>query len=396
MTVDAPAKEPSGTGGKRNPEALLPSGVSTAFTIGWHVAELYHIERLPGERESVGSDSLPGIGSLPRKDRAHLLSMQIASALDKLGQKESGLSEITELVTEEPINADALKLCVRRFHELLLKQFTARDSRLGKAYGLGRSLAESLLVPTTQDPKSIAKQFGVHRIRTLQTQLADLRGLLPRYCGQAVELSLDSWVSWAEGLDAGANEEWTTSQKRNVGQSLRRQGEVWYGLLSGDIDPLHMLRFEDYISAAEALVAWIGKLAWSFLTSNRTGRVLGAAVAVLSLLVLGISLTGHLTATIGTIVLLLGALGITIGGVASSVREALRQAQAPLWEGELIRAIAGTALCLPNLALKETGTPTQDASTSTTQYTATDAPDSTGTSTESSIAYAKEGDSDSF
>jgi hypothetical protein len=322
---------------------------ATAFGLGWHIAELYHYERLPGETEPGGLDTLPGLGRLPRIDRAYLLVNQVTVALGRIGCREVSLETIHQHLHTDPIRLRELKKAVREVHVALQKTLTARDARLGKAYGLGRSLAETMLVPTTQAPQTFTAQFDHYRVRTMQAQLADLRGVLPRYSASAVECTLDAWVHWvATAVPAGASPAWTAATKRDVGQRLRRQGELWYGLLSGDTDPIQLLRQQDYVKAAESMTASIGKLAWSFLLTTWIGRILGALVITFVLLVLRIALIGALPVLLGTIAALLGALGLTAGGVASAVRRVLDQAQAPLWEAELTQGIGAAALCLPD------------------------------------------------
>lgn len=325
--------------------------VAAALGLGWHVAELYHFERIPSEVEHGGPASLPGIGGLSREDRADLLVSQIVGALESLGHEAREWETMRQRLAPVPIDVPALQQGVGDAHRSLLKALTAQDAPLGKAYGLGRALAETTLIPTTQEPRSFATPFNIYRIQSLQAQLADLRAALPKYAAEVVGRTLDSWVSWtvAEKLEA-AEIQWTVAEKRRVGQSLQRQGEVWYGLLTGDLEPLHMLRRQEYVAAAEALLAGIGKLAWGFLATSMIGRVLGATIVALIILFVGIIISGHLAAITGTAVLLLGALGVTAGGVMSSVRQVLLRAQTPLWEAELTGGIATSALHLPTLS----------------------------------------------
>lgn len=335
-------------------QKVTVSDAATAFGLGWHIAELYHIERLPGESEPDPPDSLPGVGRLSRQERARLLSMEIETALGQLGWDGPERDQIRQ-ADHEPVqgarDAANIKQAVGAIHQSLLIGLTARDARTGKAYGLGRALAETMLVPTTQEPSGFARQFSTYRIRTLQAYLADLRSALPPYSAEVAELTLSSWVAWVtKAKVADASVQWSPQEKRHVGQCLRRQGEIWYGLLTGEMEPLHMLRHVDYVTAAESLLASIATLAWTFLAGSRIGKALGAMIIAFSLLVLGISLTGHLAAFTGATVLLLGSLGVTAGGVVSSVRQVLRQAQAPLWEAELTRGIAAAATNVPNLA----------------------------------------------
>lgn len=323
--------------------------VTDAFSLGWHVAELYHVQRLPGETEPDRTDSLPGIGRLPVKDRAILLAMQIEVGLERLGEEDLAQPELTERLQGERIEVGALKEAVRALHDRLLKTLTARDATVGKAYGLGRALSESMLLSSTDNPASFSRQFNEHRINTLNASLADLKGSLPPYAANAVQSTLSAWSSWvtAEGLGT-PDMQWPVDRKRQVGQTIRRQEEIWYGLLVGEIDPLQMLGPRNYVRAAEALLAWIGELAWSFLTSNWTGRVLGGIALAVIVFLIVVSFTGHFAAPTGAAVLLLGTLGVTVGSVVSSMRQVLGEVQAPLWEAQLTNEVSKAVLRLPD------------------------------------------------
>ncbi len=351
MAIQVEGAEHSAAASKSGPSVPPRPDVAIALGLGWHVAELYHFERIPGEVEHDSPDGLPGIGGLLRADRADLLVSQVVAALDSLGHETHGWEAMRQWLTSVPMGVEALQQNVKDGHRLLLKTLTAQDAQLGKAYGLGRALAETMLIPTTEDPKSFATPFNVYRIQTLQAQLADLRAALPKYAAEVVEHTLDAWVGWAaSGKLSAAAVQWSAAEKRQVGQSLRRQGEVWYGLLTGDQEPLHLLRRQEYVAAAEALLTGIGKLAWGFLATSTIGRVLGTMIMALIILFIGIIISGHLAAITGTAVLLLGALGVTAGGVVSSVRQVLLRAQTPLWEAELTGGIATAALHLPTLS----------------------------------------------
>ncbi len=325
-----------------------PTDEMVAFGLGWHVAELYHSDRLPGEEEPGEVDSLPGIGRLPREARADLLVQQIAAEVERVTLDRAAVGERDAWLRDGRIDADALKLVVRRDHEALLKTLTARVPRLGTAYGLGRALAETMLLPQTQEPVSFRRPFSPYRLGTLKDQLADVQAALPPYVAEAVGQTLDAWARWVTGaVQGGTPIQWTTAQKREVGQNLRRQGEVWYGLLTGQMDPLRLLRLEDYDAAATSLLRSVGALAWEFVTATWIGRVLGLVAIVIGLALLAIAVTGQGAALAGVAVLWLGELGITAGSVAAAVRQTLRQARLPLWDAALARGIGSAARHTP-------------------------------------------------
>jgi len=332
-------------------EAPVANRIAVAFGVGWHIAELYHYDRIPGEREREHSDSLPGIGSLEPAKRAHLLTLQVTSGLGQLGQEtlaQDGRGHIDAQLAANSIDSAALQSAVLDTHTLLLMALTATDTALGSAYGLGRALAETMLVPTTDQPTSFTPIFESYRIRTMQEWLTNLEGQFPPYAAAAVRLTLDHWSRWAHDISRkNSARPWTTEQKRRVGQCVRRQGAMWYGLLTGAIEPTHLLGPDDYAKAAESLMRRVGGLAGHFLVRTWIGGVLVLLIMALGALLWWVLATGHLNAIAGTTALLLGAVGVTTGSAVTAVGKVLKQAQAPLWTAELIQGIATAATVLP-------------------------------------------------
>jgi hypothetical protein len=64
-------------------------------------------------------------------------------------------------------------------HSELLVALTAADFRLGKAYGLGRALAETALLPDARNPQTFRRLFARHRLANLLEWLADLKSAFP-------------------------------------------------------------------------------------------------------------------------------------------------------------------------------------------------------------------------
>jgi hypothetical protein len=83
--------------------------------------------------------------------------MQVAVALRRLGHEDLEQSALAQHLEDDHVKMALLEPTIRTFHESLLKTLTAQDARLGKAYGLGRSLSETMLIPDTQEPQSFAR-----------------------------------------------------------------------------------------------------------------------------------------------------------------------------------------------------------------------------------------------
>jgi hypothetical protein len=80
---------------------------------------------------------------------------------------------------------------VRYTHLQILGSLIAADFRLGKAYGLGRALADTCQEP--KDNEELGKQLDPFRIANLLRWLDDLASVLPDHAADSVSKSLTSW-----------------------------------------------------------------------------------------------------------------------------------------------------------------------------------------------------------
>jgi hypothetical protein len=329
--------------------AKTPLPASIAFGLGCHMGQLYHFQ-WGAEQETDAVDSLPGISQLPVTARADLLRIQIGVALEKLGHAELG-DDLQARGQGDTAVPAVSRETVYAFHMRVLPRLTAEESSLGKAYDLGRALAETALSPGLPDAPAFGVRFSAGAVQLLKSELSDLRGRFPVHACEAVEMSLDAWQQWVKEkkLDPDPSS-WNPKQERAVAQALRRQGEVWYALLVGDMDPARLLTVNDYLAAIKSIFTAISGIAWSFLAKIGVRR---GPIAILLLSVIAVfalfKLTNQVFAIIGPLFLLIGLLGITVGAVTSSLRQALQQAGAGLWDAELLNSIAHAVIYLPQL-----------------------------------------------
>jgi len=308
------------------------SGAVDAFALGWHVAELYHIDHMP--KGSPEKGQLPGVGSLDLKDRNDLLDRQIRTGIKNLLGDDNLWNTNVEVM-----------------HTALLITLTVKDGALGNAYGLGRALAETVLLADAAVPGSFETMFKSYRVEAMKGWLNRLDSSLPKYAAAAVGLNLDAWGNWVS-LRVKPAPALVEKQREQIGRCLRLQSNVWYGLLSGEMPSTSLLTPEAYLSAGEGLARKIGRLAWQFLRTG-IGVVMSALIIALALLLVLVWSTGHQDAMAGTVVLLLGSVGLTVGGVATSARQVLQQAEGPIWHAEVAGSVAVAALRLPDAKARQ-------------------------------------------
>jgi hypothetical protein len=241
---------------------------------------------------------------------------------------------------------------VLALHIQLLSTLTAADFRLGKAYGLGRALADTCRNPETAD--DLQREFGPARIATLGAWVGDLSSAFPPHAGHSVRDSLDRWC---KRLSAGSAPD--ERQLKDVLSRLRRQGELWRALLSGEKFGKDMLELSNYARAAESLVVHMRDLALQFISRFRL--MVGLIVLLFAggvLLILALHDDASIAAGLGSIV---ASVGLTWKGVGGSLGRAVAKVEKPAWDAQLDVAIADAITLIPKELVPAPAPPTKTA-----------------------------------
>jgi hypothetical protein len=378
-------------------------GVISAFVLGWHVAELFHTP-LPRsmQRRRARSARLVGMGELDPLSRARLLLAQVRADLERAwrfddsGQPPPDLDPVQSLLQAEVRQPGQLQAAVAELHQQLLVTLTAADFRLGKAYGLGRALAETVLLPDAKNPETFQQVFARYRLANLLGWLADLKSAFPPHAAEAVRGSLQTWVAWTEAptlrlaLDGqrpamGAEAEsqplggaraptvripppvrsafrsrrarhprqlptrpvdWgSAADRESIIRALRRQGQLWQALLSGEKDGVDLLSTDDYLLAADQLLGHIRRLMLDLLRRFWIAAV--TVTAVLAAALVTVFTVRVASSVLAAVLAAAGAIGLSWKGAASGLGRVLAQAQRPLWESELDVAVANAVTAMP-------------------------------------------------
>jgi hypothetical protein len=168
--------------------------VTTAFSLGWQMARLYD-----GPTSSNTApkpvDDLPGLSALPAASLVTLGLAQCDAALKRLAAflgNGTGLpttAPVREQVSKTPKDGDQIRTAILALHIDLLVALAAADFRLGKAYGLGRALADTCAsAGDDQAARKAALQHHLepHRALVLVGWLDDLKTVLPAHAAAAV------------------------------------------------------------------------------------------------------------------------------------------------------------------------------------------------------------------
>jgi hypothetical protein len=379
--------------------------VISAFVLGWHVAELFHAN-VPRsvQRRQASPERLAGIGDLEPLSRARLLLAQVRADLqrawrfDDSGQQPPDPSPVQSLLEAEVRAPGQLQAAVGELHRQLLVALTAADFRLGKAYGLGRALAETALLPDAKNPETLQRAFARFRLANLLGWLADLKSAFPPHAAEAVRGSLQAWAAWSEAptlrpaIDdqPGAPDaevdgqavgtapmspyasvlpwprrvtprswlarqprelqarpvDWQSARDReSVTRALHRQGQLWRAILSGEKDCIDLLSTDDYLWAADQLLGHLRRLTLRFL--RRFWITTTAVAVILVTAVVTVLVVRAVSTTVAAVLTAAGAVGLTWRGAASGLGRVLAQAQRPLWDTELDVVVANAVTRLP-------------------------------------------------
>jgi hypothetical protein len=324
--------------------------IGGAVALGWQVAQLFHspVHRGPACDPGRG-DHLPGRSEFPGASQSVWLGEQIQSQVQQLMASPpqvliEALADALAALTNRDRSRDATLDAVFTLHCRLLESLTVSDVLLGKAYGLGRAIAETSLLPANAitDEHRAAQfraMFEAGRLITIKDWLADLKTLLPSHTAYAVSRSLHDWQRWVAAAPDTAD--WAAARS-----AVRVQGRLWRELLTGEKAARDILSLSDYLAAARRGTM---ELIWRF-----WWVIAAAAILTGGVIYAGSSLHGlpDLVRVVGSIAWLAGAAGLLAKGATAVLGQGLTRAEGWLWQTELDGSVALAATCLPPGARK--------------------------------------------
>lgn len=326
------------------------SGICRAVALGWQVAQLFHspVHRGPA-RDPQRGDHLPGRSEFGGASQSTWLGEQIQSQVDILlvtppPVLAEAMSDVLTLLTDPARGRDHTLDAIFTLHCRLLEALTVADFLLGKAYGLGRAIAETTLLPVNavtdaQRREQFLSMFEPGRLTTINDWLADLKTLLPDHTAYAVSRGLHDWQQWV-AEDPSAND-WSAARS-----AIRVQGRIWRELLTGEKAARDTLSLSDYLAAARRGTGQVIRRFWW-------------AIAATAILAAGIIYAGSYLHTIpdlvrvaGSIAWLAGAAGLFTKAASVVLGQGVARTEGWLWQIELDGSVAGAATFLPPGARK--------------------------------------------
>lgn len=334
--------------------------VSAAFALGWVVAEIYHgpIPTKPREVTSKAPASLPGLSSLTESEQLETRLRQISVAVLQLLPGDVGKTantlrdQIDATLATDRHTPDVVRLLLALLHTEILQALTAQDTTLGKAYGLGRALAETYLLPLHADAPTRAHvwtdTFDPFRLANLYGWLSDLKSAVPDHAAYAVTGSLERWSQWV-GTETPKDE--TAPWDRDwpaMDHALSRQSERWRAVLTGEKQANDLLRATDFVAAGSAFVARLSNVVGRTCAQYK-GRLstVGLALAAVAAGAVYVAISTNNAAALWAWLLpAVAGLGVwkTLGKGLST---GIGRLEGPLWDVELGESIAVAITRLP-------------------------------------------------
>ncbi|MCI4063043.1 hypothetical protein MRQ36_10825 [Micromonospora sp. R77] len=228
--------------------------IVTALRLGWWLADAYQhaqtADLTVDGRPATAPAKLSNVTEMPGRDR---LRMYLDGTEVALGQ----IAALTGPDRPVPSTAGAcaatggdrepLLLALDELNVDLLRWTMATNHRVGLAYRLGRSLADTV---RHGDPDQLLRRFGGREIQ-LSRWLDELASVLPAYSAAVVRRSL---ADWAGAVTRGGVGDPTEAALPELARELRNQGDLWRSVLTGGLHPGDLLDEENWAVVARNLI----------------------------------------------------------------------------------------------------------------------------------------------
>jgi hypothetical protein len=261
----------------------------------------------------------------------------VESGLRRLGLTGTdapSTGEVSKTFQDAEAEAEDVKRGVYQLHLAILRECNAADRALGKAYELGRALADTC--PEKIDRPSMAKQLNRYRLDEIGRWLADLASRLPDHSSRAVRISMARWKIAAKDGESSAL--FAREDLGTVHRALDRQVQIWHSLLTGEKLAKDMLGTDGYAQAVGFAVRDSRRLITGYLWRF-------APFVLLALALLGAGVWGLLTyedtsKVIASGAAVAGALGISWKGAAATLGRAADEIEKPIWGASVDLVVA--------------------------------------------------------
>ncbi|MFY1657941.1 hypothetical protein [Micromonospora sp. WMMD1274] len=231
------------------------TAVVTALRLGWSMADAYHHAQtadLTGDGHPQ-TPAPPKLSNLTELAGRHRLGMYLDGVDVALAQiaplTPPGRTVPSAAAARGATGADREPL-LRALDDLnidVLRWTMATNHRVGVAYRLGRSLADTV---RRGDADQLAARFGGRHLQ-ISRWLDELASVLPPYSAAVVRRSLAAWATAVGRATVGDPGEAGLAE---LARELRNQGDLWQDVLTGGLHPRDLLDEENWAVIARNVV----------------------------------------------------------------------------------------------------------------------------------------------
>jgi len=312
------------------------SAYGEGVELGWQMAVLYrNATRQPGDKPKL-PETLPTMHEVSAGRRTEFAIAETLATLARLGigGTDEASEELERQFKKPEAAPDDVKRAAYELHLAILRDCNAKDRALGKAYELGKELADTC--PVDIDVRAMAEQLNRYRLDELGRWLADLATRLPDHASRAVRVSMARWKIAAK--DGTSSALFQIEDPGTVHRELNRQVQIWRSMLTGEKQATDMLGTEGYARAVSFAVSDTRRLVFGYLW-RFLPFVLGV-VALLAVGVWGVLEYEETSKVIASLAAIAAALGLSWKGVAATLGRVAEEIERPIWQGSLDLVVA--------------------------------------------------------
>ncbi|MBB5110176.1 hypothetical protein AB0K27_12470 [Micromonospora echinospora] len=244
---------------RRNEEHGTPRDertvVVTALRLGWSMADAYH----HAQNADLTDDGNRPVAAPPKLSNLTELAgwHRLGMYLDGVDVALAQIAPLTPAGRTAPSTAAARRATgpdreplLRALDDLnidVLRWTMATNHRVGVAYRLGRSLADTV---RRGDAERLPGRFGGRHLQ-ISRWLDELASVLPPYSAAVVRRSLAAWATAVGRATVGDPGE---AGLADLARELRNQGDLWQDVLTGGLHPRDLLDEENWAVIARNVV----------------------------------------------------------------------------------------------------------------------------------------------
>ncbi|WP_089157438.1 hypothetical protein [Micromonospora sp. NBS 11-29] len=231
------------------------AAVVTALRLGWSMADAYHHAQtadLTGRADppATAPAKLSNLTELPGRHRLGMYLDGVDVALIQIAPlTPAGHAAPSTAGARRATGADRepLLFALDELNVDVLRWTMATNHRIGLAYRLGRSLADTV---RRGDAAELVRRFGGRHVQ-LSRWLDELASVLPPYSAAVVRRSLAAWATAVGRATAGDPAEAGLAE---LARELRNQGDLWQDVLTGGLHPRDLLDEENWAVVARNVI----------------------------------------------------------------------------------------------------------------------------------------------